>query len=128
MKRIALLFVACLVALVFNMLVTGTASARPEYKARLDEATKNSKFVDVLKEHKCNVCHYGKTKKNRNDFGKAVNKTMNEEAFKSMKEDKEKLTKKIDEALKTAMKEKAPGGKTFGELIEAGQLPAKNPE
>ena len=129
MKRFALLFVACLVALAFNMLATPTASARMEYKLQLEEITKNSKFADTIKEHKCNVCHYGKSKKNRNDFGKAVNKTMNEDAYKKLKaeENKEKLTKKIDEALKAAMKEKSPSGKTFGELIDAGELPAKNP-
>ena len=128
MKRVVMLIAACFVALLFNMILTRTASARPEYKARLDEATKNSKAADAIKEQKCNVCHYGKSKKNRNEFGKAVNKGITEENFKSMKEDKEKLTKKIDEALKAAMKEKSSGGKTFGELIEAGQLPAKNPE
>jgi hypothetical protein len=130
MKRIALLFVACSVALVLNMMVTRTASARPEYKTQLEEITKNSKFADLMKEHKCNVCHYGKTKKNRNDFGKAVNKTMSEDVFKKLKakEDKDKMTKKINEALKAAMKEKSPNGKTFAELMEAGELPAKNPE
>ena len=129
MKRFALLFVACTVALALNMLVTRTASARPEYKTQLDELTKNSKFADALKEHKCNVCHYGKSKKNRNDFGKALNKTMSEDVFKKLKaeDNKEKMTKKIDEALKAAMKEKSPSGKTFGELMDAGELPAKNP-
>jgi hypothetical protein len=130
MKRIALLFMACLIALVFNMMVTRTASARPEYKTQMDEITKNTKFADLMKEQKCNVCHYGKTKKNRNDFGQALNKTMSDEVYKKLKaeEDKEKLTKKINEALKAAMKEKSKSGKTFGELIEAGELPAKNPE
>lgn len=127
MKRFVMLAMVCLLALILNVMMTQTASARPEYKARLDEATKNSKAADALKEQKCNVCHYGKSKKNRNEFGKAVNKHANEEMYKSLKSDKEKLTKHIDEALKAAMKEKSESGKTFGELIEAGQLPAKNP-
>jgi hypothetical protein len=130
MKRIALFFVAFLVACGLNLLVTPTATARPEYKTQLEEITKDSKFAETYKEltQKCNVCHYGKTKKNRNDFGKAVNATMNEDVYKSMKEDKEKLKKKIDEALRSALKAKSPSGKTFGQLMEAGELPAKNPE
>jgi hypothetical protein len=128
MKRFVFLLGVCLVALLVNLLATQTASARPEYKKRLDEFCKNSKAADVLKEQSCKVCHFGTSKKNRNDFGKAVNKVMNEETFKSLKEDKEKLAKKVDEALKAAMKEKSSNGKTFGQLIEAGELPAKNPE
>ena len=130
MKRIALFLVASLVAVVLNLLVTPTATARPEYKTQLEEMTKDGKFAATYKDltQKCNVCHYGKTKKNRNDFGQAINKSINDEVYKSMKSDKEQLKKKITEALKSAMKEKSPTGKTFGQLIEAGELPAKNPE
>ena len=128
MKRFAMLVVVCLLALVFNVLTSQQVSARPEYKGRLEEATKKSKAADAIKEQKCNVCHYGKSKKNRNDFGKAVNKGITEENYKELKGDEEKLEKCIDAAISGALKEKGADGKTFGDLIEAGQLPAKNPE
>lgn len=128
MKRFALLVVVCVLALVFNVMTAQLVSARPEYKGRLEEATKKSKGAGAIAEAKCNACHYGKSKKNRNDFGKAVNKGITEENYKELKGDKEKLEKCIDAAIKGALKEKNADGKTFGELIEAGQLPAKNPE
>jgi hypothetical protein len=127
MKRFAMILAMGLVALGFNFLATQKASARPNYKAAFDAATKDSKAADVLKEAKCNVCHFGTKKTDRNDFGKAMNKYIDKDAFNKLKEDKSKLDKKIEEAIKAALKEKSPGGKTFGELIDAGQLPAKNP-
>lgn len=128
MKRFVLILVMGLVAFGFNVMSTRPVSARPQYKAKFEEMTKNSKAAESIKEAKCNVCHFGMSKKNRNDFGKAVNKTMNKEIYDSLKSDKEQLAKKVEEAIKAAFKEKSPEGKTFGELIEAGQLPAKNPE
>jgi hypothetical protein len=130
MKRFVLLSLAGLICLGLNLFMSEPVSARPEYKARLEEVTKASKAADAIKEQKCNVCHYGTTKKNRNDFGKALNKSIDATAYKALKDEdnKEKLTEKIDAALKAAMKEKSADGKTFGSLIEAGQLPAKNPQ
>lgn len=128
MKRFATLFAVCMATVGLCMLSTGEVAARPEYKARLEEVCKNSKGIDAIKEAKCNTCHYGKSKKNRNDFGQAINKQINEETYKSLKSDKENLLKKVDEALKAALKEKSKDGKTFGELIQSGSLPAVNPE
>jgi hypothetical protein len=126
MKRFAVLFVVGLVALCMNLSIRQVA-ARPEYKARLDEATKGGKAAEAIKEAKCNNCHYGTSKKNRNDFGQALNKHMNADTFKELRENKEELNKKIDAALKAALKEKSKQGKTFGEIIESGSLPAVNP-
>ena len=127
MKRFAMFLAVSLIAIGLNFVTTGQVSARPEYKAKIEELTKNSKGADAIKEAKCNVCHYGKSKKNRNDFGQALNKHMNEETYKSMKSDKEALGKKVEEVLKTVLKEKSKSGKTFGELIDSGSLPAENP-
>jgi hypothetical protein len=127
MKRFALILAMGLVALCLNFLTTKKASARPNYKSAFDAATKDSKAADLIKEAKCNVCHFGTKKTDRNDFGKAMNKHIDKDTFTKLKEDKTKLDKKIEEAIKAALKEKSPSGKTFGELIEAGELPAKNP-
>jgi hypothetical protein len=63
----------------------------------------------------CAICHVGKTKKERNDYGKALNKLVT-------KMDKDD-TKKIAESIKAIEGEKNAAGKTFGELIKAGTLP-----
>ena len=93
------------------------AQARPQYlgvwlSTYPDAAEKNSVKTAV----KCNVCHYGASKKNRNDYGKAIIKALDGE--KNVK-DKEKFK----EALNTAAKEKNADGKTFQELLDAKELP-----
>ena len=79
----------------------------------------------VAKVKKCNVCHDprkigGKiSKKNRNDYGKALSKLLT-------KKDK-KNTKKINDALTKVAKMSADKKKkkpTFGDLLKAGKLPA----
>jgi hypothetical protein len=128
MKRLATFLAIGLTAVGLCMLTTDQVSAKPEYKARIEEITKNMKGADAIKEAKCLTCHYGVSKKNRNDFGKALAKHITDAEYKSLKPDKEELFKKIDTALKAAMKEKCKDGKTFGDLIQAGSLPAENPE
>lgn len=76
---------------------------------------------EAAKTAKCNVCHFGDAKKNRNDYGDAMVKAL--AGKKNLKEG--------DEGIKTALKaieaEKGAEGKTFGELIKAGKLPGKEP-
>ena len=126
MKRFAILAVVGLMAFVLNLVQT--ASARPVYPARLQEVIKDSKAAAAVKEQKCNACHDPKDKKKRNDFGKAINKHITKDDFDNLKSDMPKLAKKIEDAIKASLKEKSPSGKTFGELIEAGEVPVKTPE
>ncbi len=66
--------------LAVGFLVTTTArqaQARPQYlgwwlQTYPDAAKKNNVKTNV----KCNVCHFGTTKKNRNDYGKAIEKAL----------------------------------------------------
>lgn len=125
MKRFLMMFVMVLVAVGLSLFTGTDASARPQYKSRFDDATKDTKAAELIKGHKCNVCHYVTDKKKRNDFGQAVNKHIDKATFDKLKGEKEKLDKKIEEAIQAAMKEKSPEGKTFGELIKEGKLPAK---
>jgi hypothetical protein len=94
------------------------AEARPQYlpvwlKTYPDVAEKNKVTAAV----KCNVCHFGAKKSNRNDYGKAIIKAL--DGKKNVK-DKDKIV----DVLKAAAKEKNADGKTFGELLEANELPA----
>ena len=71
---------------------------------------------------KCNVCHKGKEKKDRNAYGEAL------AALLDKKEDAKNM-EKIRKALETvAAQPSAPGGPTFGDLIKQGKLPGGTPE
>ncbi|MEZ6122302.1 MAG: hypothetical protein R3C49_03880 [Planctomycetaceae bacterium] len=106
---------ACLFAMV---LVLGeTASARPKYSGVM-----SSTYEDLAKKHgkdgklTCAVCHPTKSKKERNNYGAALGKALD----KPNQSDEAK----IKEALVKIEKEKsATEGKTFGDLIKAGELP-----
>lgn len=96
------------------------ASARPKYKGLVDTT-----YPDLAKKHgtdgklTCAVCHPDKDKKIRNNYGAAVGKSL------SKKNETDEA--KIKEALTKAEGEKsATEGKTFGDLIKAGELPGTN--
>ena len=96
------------------------ALARPKYA---NVAT--STYPDLAKKHgtdgklTCAVCHPDKDKKIRNNFGKAFGGKLEKK--------NETDEAKIKEALTKAEGEKsATEGKTFGDLIKAGDLPGTN--
>lgn len=94
---------------------SGTVEARPNYKKAFDTA-----YEKVAKENKtnCNVCHKEGTddKKLRNNYGEALTKNIKA---------KETDEAKIKEAFTKTEKEKsAIEGKTFGDLLKDGKLPA----
>ncbi len=97
-------------------------NARPNYKKAWDkkyvEGNDNEGFVTAAKEAKCNVCHQGKSKKMRNDYGAALSEMLK----------KEKDDEKIMEAFTKAEAMKGKGGETFGKMIEAGKLPGTEVE
>ena len=104
----------CLLAIVA---VSNNAFARPKYGAVM-----SATYPELTEKHgkdgklACSVCHPTKSKKERNNYGAAV--------AKGLEKKNESDEAKIKEALKKAEKEKsATEGKTFGDLIEAGELP-----
>ncbi len=118
-----------LVSLFMVGLVVQTAEARPDYKKAATAKWSESKIAEILKTEKCNLCHYGKTKKNRNDLGKALIKCgLTKEKYTELKSDKPKLLKYATEILTKAEGEKSANGKKFGELIKAGKDPSTDPE
>jgi hypothetical protein len=111
------------------LLVTTTArqaQARPQYlgwwlQTYPDVAKKNNVKANV----KCNVCHYGTSKKNRNDYGTAIAKALAPKKNVKKKEGKELF----ENALKTVAEEKSSTpDKTFGDLLKADELPGKAPQ
>lgn len=98
-------------------LVLGTAlsssEARPKY---LGEFKDKYPGVDVT-ETKCNVCHEGSSKKDKNAYGIAYGVVLNAKNVKDAAE--------IQKALVGAeAKPSQIAGKTFGDLLKEGKLPA----
>ncbi|GAB4142096.1 MAG: hypothetical protein Tsb009_12190 [Planctomycetaceae bacterium] len=93
------------------------AQARPKYLKGF--TSKYSNVADQAKKAKCGVCHFGRSKKNRNDYGKALMKNIKKN---------EKDAKAIDTALGKTEAAKNAKGVTFGSLIKAGKLPGTNPK
>ena len=127
MKKVSLL----LVCLMF-VCSAGPAWAIPPFSEAFKKAyVKPGEPLEAkVAEVKCNVCHMGKEKKDKNEYGKAVGKflkkadfTGDAKKFENVKD--EPAQKAMAEGLKSAEAEKSSGGKTFGELIKAGELPAK---
>lgn len=108
-------------ALLFGLAIAGFSmicasnqvEARPNFKAIWASTYPDSKML-VAK--KCGVCHPGKSKKEKNDYAKAVGKGLG----KRKQTDKEIIVK----ALKAAEKMPSPvEGKTFGDFIKADKQP-----
>ena len=120
---------------VMAVVVLTVSSARPalaikqfqdEFKAvyvKADSSDPAEKALAAAVEGaKCNVCHKGKEKKDRNAYGEAL------AALLDKKEDA-KNPEKIRKALQeVAAKESAAGGPTFGDLIKMGKLPGGDPQ
>lgn len=92
-----------------------------EFKAayvKPESADANDKALAAeVETAKCNVCHVGSSKKERNSYGNALADLLDK------KEDK-KNSEKIRQALETvAAMPSADGGPTFGDLLKQGKLP-----
>lgn len=114
MKK-AVLFLLC-AAFVMGLSFPAV-KARPPYKKEFD--AKYANLATASAAAKCNVCHVpDKEKTERNAYGKELAKHLTKNDAKDVE--------KIKKALSDVESAKAPGGKTFGELIKEGKLPGAN--
>ena len=75
-------------------------------------------LAEAVATAKCNVCHVGESKKDRNAYGQALAERLD-------KKEDAKNVEKIRQALaEVAALPSAVAGKTFGDLIAEGKLPA----
>jgi cytochrome c2 len=65
---------------------------------------------------KCDICHEGKSKKDKNAYGGLLDKLLDRKTD-------AKDPAKIREALEKVAGEKSPSGETYAELFKAGKLP-----
>jgi hypothetical protein len=139
-KAVALALVALYLAA--NLLVS-PAIALPEFKkafeAKYVTDSSNDDFKQTFKAAGCNVCHVKGVmdRKARNAYGKALSKEIGGrakaelDAAKANGDDARKakmdeILKKLDEAFTKVEGQKSASGKTYGDLIKAGKLPAGN--
>ncbi len=123
MKRLQPYFpLGLLAAVVAAVSILGPqpGEARPQYREVF--AAKYPALSEQVKKVKCGVCHppgAQEKKKARNNYGKALEKAL------GAKNVANKNT--IREAIEKIEAEKsATEGKTFGDLLKAGELPGKN--
>lgn len=127
MKKLCAVALCAVAAMGTTVLVNvQRAEARANYKKQFealyvkkDSADPNEKkLAEAAEAAKCNICHVGKEKKERNAYGQALAKLL-------MK--KETDNAKIDAALQEVAKEHSkagdPSSPTFGDLIKEGKLP-----
>ena len=124
MKKVCVTVVLGLMAVAFCV---QSASALPpfqkEWKAKYTDGNSNAAFVAAVETAKCNVCHTGTSKKDHNEYGKVVKKFLTKAKYNEIKEDAEAAKKYILESLTKAEAEKGASGKTYGEMLKAGELP-----
>jgi hypothetical protein len=119
----SLMAVICVVALGVGAL---SAHARQQYSNSFkekycDPKSKDpavEKLIKAVETAKCNTCHVGKTKKERNKYGQELGKLLGKD-----QKDKDKITKALEDVEKIKVDDKDPKSKTYGDLLKNGTLP-----
>ena len=99
---------ALVAALAMVLSAPQQAEARAQYKKAFE------KTYEVNEKVTCNACH-GKSKKNRNEYANAMMEHLD---GKNVKDEE-----KVIAALKATEAEGDVDGKTYGEVLAAGELP-----
>lgn len=134
MKK-ALLFPLCGAFAAGTMLWLATPSARAikpfkdEFTAKYvkPDSTDPTEqlFAEAVATAKCNVCHVGKSKRNRNAYGIQLAELLDKSTD---KDNKEKIRTALDKVAAIKADPANPNAPTFGQLIAAGKLPGGDPE
>jgi hypothetical protein len=106
--------------------VGGIVAQRPAlaYKEFFDEfktvyVMPDTPLAAAVETAKCNVCHAGTSKKERNAYGEALDKLLD----KGDKKDAEKIRKALEEVAALPSDAEKKDSPTFGALIKEGKLP-----
>jgi cytochrome c2 len=81
---------------------------------------KDKAFAAAVEAAKCNLCHMGTSKKDRNPYGKALDELLDR---KTDKENKEKIRSALDKVAQMKAKPDDPNSSTFGQRLSEGKLP-----
>jgi hypothetical protein len=119
----SLMAIVCVIAVSVGAL---SAHARQQYsnafKEKYCDPKSNDpavkKLIQAVETAKCNTCHVGKTKKERNKYGEEIGKLLSKN-----EKDKDKITKALDDVAKMKVDDKDSKSKTYGDLLKEGLLP-----
>jgi hypothetical protein len=113
----------CVLALVLSLGAAGReAFALKQFADQFDElyVKEGTPLAAAVETAKCNVCHVGKKKTDRNSYGEALAKLLDK---KTDKDDVEKIRKALETVANESSNPDDPAAPTFGDLIEANKLP-----
>lgn len=116
--RISTMSLAAVLAVGASFVVSSTADARPKYPNVFKDVYPD--LAEKADTAKCGICHFGEKKTNRNDYGDAMKEALGAKNVMDLD--------KVKAAIKKIEGETGKQGKTFGDLIKAGELPGKAPE
>lgn len=126
MKRVSLLALCGSIAVgsLLTPAAWGIEPFKKEFESKYvkkDPATDAEKaFAAAVSKAKCNTCHVGKTKKVRNEYGKALDELLDR---KTDAKNIPKIQEALDKVAGMKSDPKDPNSPTFGQLIEQGKLP-----
>jgi len=134
MKK-SLLLVLFVVVILASVLGPGSPSAHAIkpfmdefYQLYLKPDSKDSKdmaYVALVQKAKCDLCHQGTSKKERNAYGKAIDVLLDR---KTDKDNKEKIRKALAAVAAIRCDPAKPASPTFGQVISQGRLPGGDPK
>lgn len=83
-------------------------------------------FGQAVAVAKCDLCHAGTSKKQRNEYGQALDRVLDKErfTFERLKADPLGARRELLAALKSVEDKRASDGQTFAQRISAGLLPS----
>jgi len=125
MKNLGLMLACGALAVVLS---GAAAYAFPPFKAAFEEKYVKSGSPELqiaFKEAGCNTCHVkgAESKKDKNPYGAEIDKVLVGDIKERLKTEKEAVLKELETAFGKVEAVKTPAGKTWGEVIKAGQLP-----
>jgi hypothetical protein len=128
MKKVTICCCAATIfALVFGVAIQSAHAIKPfsdEFKSKYvkkdSKEKKDQEFTKLVTEAKCNLCHLGKSKKDRNPYGVELSKLLDKKADKDNKDKIQSVLAKVEKLPVNPKDKKSP---TFGDLIKAGKLP-----
>jgi hypothetical protein len=121
---------ACIVGLVVAIAAGSSAREAFAIKQFFDEfktvyVKDGTPLAAAVETAKCNVCHVGKSKKDRNAYGNALAEKLDK---KEDAKNVEKIRKALEEVEALPSDPAKADSPTFGALIKEGKLPGGNAE
>lgn len=122
MKKLVIFTVLLLAAITVAGTIVRDAYAIPPFKKEFDAmyVKEGTDFAKKVDEVKCNVCHVGTNKKERNAYGEELSKLLDRKTDMNNPEKIKEALKKVGEMHSKSDDEASP---TFGDLIKEGKLP-----